>query len=183
MVFGILIDVPLLVITFALLYAYRRGIAGHVSRLSAPPILLSLLTAIPLVIFEEQINCEATWCGRVVIPPTVPFILIEIVVLGLLAVYLRARSLGRVIVAFCIFGVFWEYLLGGLRGLEPSLEAVFLVPYVALSYAFVSLLPISVLMEASARQPKRDVGGGGPGSQTLSRSGVERIHGSSMGKL
>ncbi len=162
MVFGILIDVPLLLVTFALLYVCRARITALVSRLSAPPILLSVLTAVPLVIFEEQINCETAWCGKVVIPPTLPFVLVEIVVLGVLTTTLHARSLRRVIVAFCVFGVLWEYFLGGLRGLPPSLEAVFLVPYVALSYAFVSLLPISVLMRANAKLPDPGpVGSGG----------------------
>lgn len=158
MVFGILIDVPLLLGSFALLFAYRRRITGLISRLSAPPILLCVLTAIPLVVFEEQINCETAWCGRVVVPPTLPFILVEIVVLGLLVLYLHARNLGRVILAFCVFGVFWEYFLGGLRGLQPSLGAAFIIPYVALSYAFVSFLPISVLMEAGGTRPPGNAG-------------------------
>jgi hypothetical protein len=146
MVFGFLIDVPLLIITFAFIVVFRKRLSAAIVRLGAPPILLCTLVAIPLIVFEEQIDCMPAWCGRVPVPPTLPFILIEVVVLALLVAGLHATSLRKVILAFSVFGIGWEYFLGGLRGLEPSLVAIFIVPYVGLGYAFVSLLPISVFM-------------------------------------
>jgi hypothetical protein len=40
----------------------------------------------------------------------------------------------------------FEFLLGGLRGAPPIVVAL-LAPYVALGYAFISMLPLNVLLE------------------------------------
>jgi hypothetical protein len=174
MVFGFLIDVPLLTITFVLIVVYRERMTAAIRRLGAPPILLCALTAIPLIIFEEQIDCMPSWCGRVVLPPTLPFLLIEVIVLAMLVTYLHSANLRRVIFAFSIYGIAWEYFLGGLRGLEPSLVAIFIIPYVGLGYAFISLLPVSVVMsDGGAGSPEHDaqtgsaVSGGHPSPEEL----------------
>jgi hypothetical protein len=157
MVFGFLIDVPLLTIAFVLIVVYRDRMTAAIRRLDAPPILLCTLTAIPLIIFEEQIDCMPAWCGRVVVPPTLPFLLIEVIILAMLVTYLQSKNLRRAIFAFSVYGIAWEYFLGGLRGLEPSLVAIFIVPYVGLGYAFVSLLPVSVVMSHhGAGSPEHD---------------------------
>jgi hypothetical protein len=175
MAFGVLVDVPLLVGSFLVIYRYRDRISGRIRRLDAPPILLFVLTAIPLVVVEEQIDCMPSWCGRVAVPPTLPFILVEMTVMGVLIVYLRARSLRRVIVAFCIYGVLWEYFLGGLRGLTPSLEAVLIVPYVALGYAYISLIPVLVLMKRPTDPAGVEIPGGVTSeTQPAARSGDGR---------
>ena len=147
MVFGFLVDIPLLTATFVLILVFRRSLATTIARTGLPRFLLFLLLAIPLIIFEEQIDCMPAWCGKVVIPPTLYFLEFEMFVLGLLVVLLHSRSSLRVALAFSIYGVFFEYVVGGLRGLPPSLVALFLVPYVAMGYAFVSLLPLEVLLE------------------------------------
>lgn len=157
MVFGFLIDVPLLIIAFLLIAFFREKLTAAIVRLDAPAILLCALTAIPLIVFEEQIDCMPSWCGRVPIPPTLPFLLIEVIVLAVLVMYLRATSLPKVILAFSIYGVAWEYFLGGLRGLGPSLVAVFIIPYVGLGYAFISLLPISVFMKKAVVNPPAEI--------------------------
>ncbi len=112
-----------------------------------PRLVLYLLTSIPLIIFEEDIDCQVAWCGRVVIPPTLPFLLIEMFALGAIATLLHARSARNVTLAFCIYGVFYELVFGGLRGISLSGFAILIVPYVALGYAYVSLLPLTVLLE------------------------------------
>ena len=63
------------------------------------------------------------------------------------------RSLLRVITAFCVFGVGWELVVGGLVG-APILIDLILGPYVAVGYAYVSMLPIQVLLDAKARGSK-----------------------------
>ncbi len=146
MVFGFLVDVPLLTATFALILVFRRNLATIMVKTGLPRFLLFLLLAIPLIIFEEQIDCMPAWCGKVVIPPTLYFLEFEVFILGLLVILLHSRSALRVALAFSIYGVFFEHLLGGLRGLPPSLVALFLVPYVAMGYGFVSLLPLEVLL-------------------------------------
>ena len=57
----------------------------------------------------------------------------------------HAKNLFRVILLYSIFGVAWELLLGGLVGAGVLVDLL-IGPYVALSYAFVSMLPIRILI-------------------------------------
>ena len=145
MVFGILFDVPLIVGSFAVMLIYREQLTNAITRIKLPLFALSILLSVPLILFEEQINCMTAWCGQIIIPPTLPFLVIEIAVLGTIVIKVHAKSVMRVILVYSIFGVTWEILLGGLVG--ASVLIVLLIgPYVALSYAFVSMLPMSILI-------------------------------------
>lgn len=148
MVFGVFIDVPLLTIPFVLMIKFRGRLTSEISKLRFPLIALYVLLAIPLLIFEEQIDCMPAWCGTVVIPPTIPFLLLEMLVLGGLVLVLHAKNPMRVTLVFSIYGVLFELFLGGLVG-APILIAAILAPYVAMGYAFVSMLPLSVLMKGN----------------------------------
>jgi len=156
LVFGIFIDVPLIVGIFALMLVYRRKLTNIVTRIKLPLLALSILLSIPLIIFEEQINCMTAWCGQVIIPPTVPFLVAEIGVLGVIVLKVHPKNLFRVTLVYSIFGLAWEILLGGLVG-APILVDLLIGPYVALSYAFVSMLPIRILI--SGRQIQSPVTG------------------------
>lgn len=169
MVFGILIDVPLLTGTFLLMAFYRRRLTSEIVKVGLPLMVLYALVSIPLTIFEEQIDCMSSWCGRVIIPPTLPFILIEIVVLGVIATLVHARSLRKVVLVFSIYGIIFEILLGGLRGAPLPIVAL-LAPYVGLGYAFISMLPLNILLngrptgtpEGLSSGAARDVAGSVP---------------------
>jgi len=150
MVFGIFIDVPLLTIPFLLMIKFRGRLTSEISKLRLPLIALYVLLAIPLLIFEEQIDCMPAWCGTVVIPPTIPFLMLEMLVLGGLVFVLHAKNPLRVTLVFSIYGVLFELFLGGLVG-APILIAAILAPYVGMGYAFVSMLPLSVLMRGKDR--------------------------------
>jgi hypothetical protein len=145
MVFGIFIDIPLLVGPFALMFAWREKITRQVLRVHLPPLILSVLVSIPLIIFEEQIDCMPSWCGTVLIPPTLPFLAIEIAVLGGLVVWAHAKNLFRVTLTFAIYGVGFELLVGGLVG-APFIVDILLGPWVAFGYVFISMLPLRVLI-------------------------------------
>ena len=151
MVFGILIDVPLIVGVFALMLFYRGPITNAITRIKLPHLALSILLSIPLITFEEQINCMSAWCGQVIIPPTLPFLVVEIAVLGVIVMKAHAKNLFRVILLYSTFGVAWEILLGGLVGAGVLVDLL-IGPYVALSYAFVSMLPIRILIRGRQTQ-------------------------------
>jgi hypothetical protein len=153
MVFGIFIDVPLLTVPFLLMLRFRKRLSHVISSLRLPLIALYLLLAVPLLIFEEQIDCQPAWCGTVVIPPTIPFLLLEMLVLGGLVVLLHAKRPLRVTLIFSIYGLLFEFFLGGLVG-APVVIAALLAPYVAMGYAFVSMLPLSVLIEGKVKPPR-----------------------------
>ena len=149
MVFGILIDVPLIVGGFLIMFRFRKKLALDVLRVKLPPLALYMILSVPLIIFEEQIDCMPAWCGTVAIPPTLPFILIEMLLLGAIVLWRHATNVLRVTLFFSIFGVFWEMFLGGLVGAPLFIIAIF-APYVAIGYAFISLLPLTVLIEGKA---------------------------------
>jgi len=146
LVFGALIDVPLIVGGFLLMFRYRNRLALTILRVKLPPLALYLLLSIPLIIFEEQIDCMPAWCGMVAIPPTLPFLLIEMLALGAIVLWRHAKNVLRVTLVYSIFGVLWEIFLGGLVG-APLIVIALLVPYVGVGYAFVSMLPLTVLIE------------------------------------
>ena len=150
MVFGAFIDVPLIVGGFYLMYRFRKRFAQKILRINLPPLALALLLSVPLIIFEEQIDCMPAWCGAVLIPPTLPFLLVEILVLGGLVLWRHAKNVQRITLAYAIFGLLWEIFLGGLVGASPLVIAIF-GPYVVVGYAFVSMLPIQVLIDGKAR--------------------------------
>ena len=128
---------------------FRKRLASAILGTKAPAALLFALTAIPLIIIEEDIDCMPAWCGHVIIPPTLPFILFEVLLLGAIAVQLRATRLFRIIAAFCVYGVGFELAVGGLVGAPIPVDLI-IGPYVAVGYAYVSLLPIQVLLEGKA---------------------------------
>jgi hypothetical protein len=146
LVFGALIDVPLILGGFLLMFRYRKKLALDILKVKLPPLALCMILSVPLIIFEEQINCMQAWCGTVAIPPTLPFILIEMLALGGLVLWRHAKNISRITLYFSIFGVFWEIFLGGLVG-APLIIIALLAPYVGVSYAFISILPLTVLTE------------------------------------
>ena len=119
--------------------------------------MLYLLLSFPLIIFEEQIDCMPAWCGAVLIPPTLPFLFVEILVLGGLVIWRNAKDVKRITLAYSIFGVLFEIFLGGLVG-APLLIIAIIGPYVMVGYAFVSMLPLEVLIEGRTRSvPQKTV--------------------------
>jgi len=146
LVFGAIIDVPLIMGGFLLMFHFRKKLAIVILRVKLPPLALYLILSVPLIIFEEQIDCMPAWCGMVAIPPTLPFLLIEILALGGIALWRHAKNVLRVTLVYSIFGVFWEIFLGGLVG-APLVVIAVLAPYVGVGYAFVSMLPLTVLIE------------------------------------
>ena len=146
MVFGVFIDVPLLTGTFAIMLVYRRQLTRALLRIHVPPFALYLVLSVPLIIFGEQIDCQPAWCGSVVIPPTLPFLLIEMIVLGAIVSIVHAKDLVRVTLLFSVYGLSFELLVGGLAG-APLLIDVVLAPYVMLGYAYISVLPLRVLIK------------------------------------
>lgn len=132
------------------MYRLRGRISGEILKLRLPPVALALILSIPLIVFEEQIDCMPAWCGAVLIPPTLPFLFVEILVLGGLVMWRNATNVKRVTVEYSIFGVLFEIFLGGLVG-APLLIIAIIGPYVMVGYAFVSMLPLTVLIEGRRR--------------------------------
>lgn len=131
------------------MFRFRKKLTRDILRVKLPPLALYVILSVPLIIFEEQIDCMPAWCGTVAIPPTLPFILVEMSLLGAIVLWRRAQDVLRVTFFFSVFGVFWEIFLGGLVG-APLIVIALLAPYVGVGYAFISMLPLTVLIEGRA---------------------------------
>lgn len=156
MVFGIFIDVPIVVGGYFLMLRYRRQLTDRFAWAKIPSLALGVLLSIPLIILEEQINCMPAWCGTVLVPPTLTFLLIEVFALSLLSLGIHAKNAFHVVSLYSVFGVFFEATVGGLVGAGFLITLIF-APYVWISYGFISLLPISILIEnqrASMKNPQ-----------------------------
>jgi len=90
------------------------------------------------------------WCGSVIIPPTIWFLFIEILVLELIVLRVHATKVLQITLFYSIFGVLFEIFLGGLLGAPPIIIAI-LGPYVMVGYAFVSLIPLQILVDGKAK--------------------------------
>lgn len=139
---------------------YRRKMASILLKVPLPALATSLVVSIPLIILEEQIDCMPAWCGQVLIPPTLPFLFVEVLTVALIALRFHSKNPIRVASVYSIFGVLWEVLFGGLVG-APILIALVFAPYVWIGYAFISLLPFSILLAKRNRglsEPADSVG-------------------------
>jgi len=135
---------------------YRKQLAARLGRVKLPSIAVCMLLSVPLIMLEEQINCMSSWCGTVLIPPTLTILLVEIFGLGLISLTIHAKNAFRVTAAYSVFGVFIEASTGGLLGAGLLIALVF-APYVWISYGFISLWPISALIadrQLSAKNPE-----------------------------
>ena len=156
MVFGILIDVPIVVGGYFLMLRYQKQLTARLGRIELPSLATSMLLSVPLIMLEEQINCMSSWCGTVLIPPTLTILLVEIFGLSPVSLKIHAKNAFRVTALYSVFGVFIEAAVGGFVG-AGWLTALIFAPYVWISYGFISLLPISVLIadrQLSAKNPE-----------------------------
>ncbi len=151
MAFGIFIDQPLLSAVIILTTIYRKRIAALIKKVKLPKIILYILTAIPLIIFEEHINCMPSWCLHVLIPPTLPFLLIQTIIVGLIfAKFFSTKSILVPTFLYSAFGLLWEFTAGGLVGLfsKAALSfAIFMIGWTGISYAFLVIVPLTILMK------------------------------------
>ena len=132
------------------MYRFGERVSRQILKLKLPPLPLYLILSVPLIIFEEQIDCMPAWCGAVLIPPTLPFLFVELLVLGGLVMWRNAKDVKRVTLGYSIFGVLFEIFLGGLVG-APLLIIAIIGPYVMVGYAFISMLPLTVLIQGRRR--------------------------------
>ncbi|HVN26308.1 MAG TPA: hypothetical protein VMT99_01480 [Candidatus Paceibacterota bacterium] len=143
-----LIGVSTLTVLFVLSLRFRKQVAAFLMRSGLPRWVLYFLSSIPLIIVEEQIDCQKTWCYQVLIPPTLLPLLIFMLLLFIGAKAFHAKSVVKPIVIFSVLGIAFERFFGGLVGVPLSpIIVLFLIPYVGMGYAFISLIPLTVLLE------------------------------------
>ncbi|MCR4369054.1 MAG: hypothetical protein NUV67_04065 [archaeon] len=141
---GFLPDLLILSATFALIIKFRKEIARLFLKIPGPRFFVYVASSIPFIIFEENINCLPTGCQ--LIPWTVPVLIVLVIILGLICRRLKAHDLRKTTFFFSLYGVFWELIIGGLAGaLGLGLFFIFMVFWVLLSYAYLVVVPLTIL--------------------------------------
>jgi hypothetical protein len=144
---GFIPDLLILSITFILILIYRIPLAKFFMKLPLPNFLTYLIISLPFMLFEENINCLPSGCR--LIPPTIPFLFAFVLVLGIIIKFAKIKSFWWPTICFSIWGVFVEYTMGASSGQLASLgliQNLFMAFWVALSYAYLVVVPIEILL-------------------------------------
>lgn len=145
---GLIIDVPLLLITLYLILRYRLKIASWFRNWPIPKFLAAVISSLPFMLFEENMNCLPTGCR--LIPPTIPILTIFIIALLTLSIFFKVRSINKPVIIFSIFGVILEMTYGAAANAFRALPTpwlLFFVAWVFVSYVYISVVPMVVLTE------------------------------------
>ncbi|MBU6447496.1 hypothetical protein KGQ24_01480 [Patescibacteria group bacterium] len=159
MAFGPFFAVPALIIIFAISVRYKNLIVDAASKIKIPRIWLALLTAIPFLIVEEHINCGAYGCAVVVLPPTIWFLLAEMLVFLFIFQTFHIHKMGWQLATYGIFGTAFEFFLGsgktGLHTLASSnpLIFIFMILWICFSYIFLIYFPLIILNQPGGHKP------------------------------
>jgi hypothetical protein len=136
------------VILFALTVRFRKELATLIQKIKLPNWILFLLTAIPFLMVEEHVNCDAYQCAPVIIPPTLAILMVFEIFLLVGVKLFRSKTVWLPTMIFSMLGVAFELFFGGLVGIPLTVPIVLLVmPWVAISYAWVAIVPLTILQE------------------------------------
>lgn len=147
-----ILHILILVALFAVLYTKRDRIDTLLSRIPLPTFITFLLVSSILVVIEEQVNCEAKWCGTVLIPPTYPYLMVELLIVYALWKLLKGKSVWKFALMYSFIGLAWEFFVGGLHGVGLPLPIfLFFVLWVIFSYVIISYTPLQFLRKKTQR--------------------------------
>lgn len=152
---GTILGIAIFFFAFYYSTTHRKKIAEIILRIPIPVFVLFVLSTATFVFFEEHINCQPGWCWATPVPPTLFPIVAQVSVLGVIykCVHLVGlKSIYFAVMPFSLFGVWLEMEQGGLQGLALSPVAAFWVLWVAISYAFVAIVPLSLIGQRAARR-------------------------------
>ena len=145
---GFIPDIAILLATFILIVIYRQKISRLFTRLPFPNFLIYLISSLPFMIFEENINCLQTGCT--LIPWTIPYLIAFVIILGLVVKIFKPKKILYPLFGFMIFGIFWEIIVGGLKnqmGVMGPIFYAFMIIWVGLSYAYIVFVPLIILIK------------------------------------
>ena len=146
MVFGFFIDVTVLSIAFILTIVFRRSIAKLIMRIPLPVFAVYLISSLPFIIFEEFINCIECF------PDTIIWLLSFVLILGIVVKKTSAKRIVPITVIFSILGVLFEVFFGKSSGGISTLQVpmlIFMLFWIGLSYAFLVIVPLTIIVENS----------------------------------
>ena len=145
---GLVVEVPLFLTYSWLIYSNRKAVAQWFLASRLPKFIVALVSALPFMLYEENLNCLPTGC--LLIPPTIPILTVFVVIMLLGIKFFKAKNVITPVFLFSIFGVIVENTYGAssveLHAL-PFLWMVFFIFWIFVSYAFFAIIPATVLIE------------------------------------
>ncbi len=133
---------------FIVLLRYRTTLAAWLQKSTKPTLLVYLLSALPLMLFEENVNCLPSGCR--LIPVTIPFLMLFLVAVYSIVTMTKAQSLWRIVLPTCAVGLLWEVTVG-VAGPEfralPFLQFIYISLWTWMSYAFFTIVPVQFLLQ------------------------------------
>ncbi|MCA9477910.1 MAG: hypothetical protein KC535_02065 [Nanoarchaeota archaeon] len=154
---GLLFDAPILLGSLFLINKFKGQIAKLFLKIRLPTFIVSLISAIPFIIIEENINCGAFQCNYTLLPPTLLPLLIYMALVGFLFKKLKPKNTTLVMGIFSFIGLLFEFFFGysrvEFRQLPPFWFA-FISFWVLISYAYLMIVPLQIL-KMETRRPKR----------------------------
>jgi len=156
---GFFIDIPVLIIGFIALYIYRKDITAFLLRFRIPNFFLAVLSSIPFIIYEENINCGAIGCESFhIFPWTGLFLIPSIALLYGIMKIVKAKRYWTSLIVYTIIGTLFEVLLGGANEQFRTLPPVWFIIiflWTMLSYGFLAVIPISILRKETDVKRKK----------------------------
>lgn len=148
--FGFIIDVLIIIVSFIIIYKLRNKIAKAFKLIPLPVYVVAIISSIPFMLIEESINCM-DWGNGCGVTWWIIYVLIaEIAILCYLTKRFKCTSIKKPLIWFMVLGTLWEILIGGLAGqlfVLPWFFSVFMVfIYVPLSYAYISVIPLVLIV-------------------------------------
>jgi hypothetical protein len=145
-----LIVVTTMSTAFVLTAVHRARLAKLFLRMPLSKTPIAFMAAVLFAAIEEAaINVESG--TLVVLLATVPVLAIETLIFGKVFQWFRVRRLRYPLVAFVIFGILFEWTVGGSSESFQSLPLgpllLFGIAWTVLSYAFIAIVPFTILLK------------------------------------
>lgn len=138
---------------FLFLLRYRTTLSEWLQKSTKPALLIYLASALPLMLFEENINCLPSGCR--LIPVTIPFLTLFLIVVFYSIRLAKFQSLWKIMIPACAVGLLWEVTLGAagpaFRAL-PIFQFIYISLWTWMSYAFFTLVPAQYLLDRLKRE-------------------------------
>lgn len=137
-----------MIIAFFLMVKHRHAIARFFDFKKIPTLFAVVISLLPFMFFEENINCfppEAGGCQF--FPITYPFLILAVIIVYKVVKVFNLKSFWRIITVSSIVGVLWETTVGVSAAAFwalPPLWIVLLAAWVWLSYAILFVIPVTL---------------------------------------
>lgn len=140
-----------MILAFFLMVKNRHAIAELFNFKWMPEIFAVVISLLPFMVFEENINCfpeEAGGCQ--LFPITYPFLIAAIIIVYLIVRKFRLKSFWKIITIASLVGVVWEITIGVAAAAFWALPPLWIIIFIAwiwLSYAILFLIPVTLQLD------------------------------------